>query len=69
VLAIRDSIVPMTANLTSPDPECDLDYVPEGPRKMRVDLALSNSFGFGGSNSSILFRSPEQAEQREKVGA
>ncbi|MGB6337179.1 MAG: beta-ketoacyl-[acyl-carrier-protein] synthase family protein, partial [Thermoanaerobaculia bacterium] len=65
-LAIRDSVVPMTANLTSPDPECDLDYVPEGPRKMRVDVALSSSFGFGGSNSSILFRSPEQAEQRGK---
>jgi 3-oxoacyl-[acyl-carrier-protein] synthase II len=64
VLAIRDSVVPMTANLTSPDPECDLDYVPEGPRKLKVDVAMSNSFGFGGSNSSILFRSPERAEQR-----
>jgi 3-oxoacyl-(acyl-carrier-protein) synthase len=59
----------MTANLTSPDPACDLDYVPEGPRKMRVDVALSNSFGFGGSNSSILFRSPERTEQRGEDGA
>ncbi len=68
-LAIRDSVVPMTANLTSPDPACDLDYVPEGPRKMRVDVALSNSFGFGGSNSSVLFRSPERTEQRGEDGA
>jgi 3-oxoacyl-[acyl-carrier-protein] synthase-1/3-oxoacyl-[acyl-carrier-protein] synthase II len=69
VLAIRDSVVPMTANLTSPDPECDLDYVPEGAREMPVNVALSNSFGFGGSNSAVLFRSPARTEQREEDDA
>lgn len=69
VLAIRDSIAPMTANLTAPDPDCDLDYVAEGPRSMPVDLALSNSFGFGGSNSTVVFRSPRRAERREADGA
>jgi beta-ketoacyl-acyl-carrier-protein synthase II len=63
-LAIRDSKVPMTANLTDPDPQCDLDYVPGAPRDKKVDVALSNSFGFGGSNSSVIFRSPERSERR-----
>lgn len=56
VLAIRDSIVPPTINYDSPDPECDLDYVPNIARKVKVEFALSNSFGFGGMNSVLLFK-------------
>ena len=62
-LAIDRSTVPMTANLEVPDPECDLDYVSDGVRQMPVDVALSNSFGFGGSNSCLVFRSPQRAER------
>jgi len=58
VLAIRDGVVPPTINLTDPDPECDLDYVPENARKVDVEYAMSNSFGFGGHNVVLLFRSP-----------
>lgn len=54
VLAIRDGIIPPTTNLHQPDPECDLDYVPNEPRRIRVDTALSNSFGFGGQNDTLL---------------
>jgi 3-oxoacyl-[acyl-carrier-protein] synthase-1/3-oxoacyl-[acyl-carrier-protein] synthase II len=68
VLAIKNSTVPMTANLRSPDAECDLDYVADGVRSMRVDVALSNSFGFGGSNSCVLFRSPDRSEGRGRHG-
>lgn len=64
VLAIDRSTVPMTANLEVPDPECDLDFVSDGVRRMPVDVALSNSFGFGGSNSCLVFRSPRCAEER-----
>jgi 3-oxoacyl-[acyl-carrier-protein] synthase II len=56
LLAIRDGIVPPTINLHKPDPDCDLDYVPNTARKMKVDVALSNSFGFGGTNGSVIFR-------------
>lgn len=56
VLALRDQIVPPTVNIENQDPECDLDYVPNTARKARVDIALSNSFGFGGTNGSIIFR-------------
>ncbi len=56
VLAIRDNIVPPTMNLDHHDPECDLDYVPNQARKMKVDVALSNSFGFGGQNDSIIVK-------------
>jgi 3-oxoacyl-[acyl-carrier-protein] synthase II len=52
-LAIRDQIVPPTINYTTPDPDCDLDYVPNQARKMKVDLAISNSLGFGGHNATI----------------
>jgi 3-oxoacyl-[acyl-carrier-protein] synthase II len=52
-LAIRDAVLPSTINLTDPDPDCDLDYVPEGPRETRVSFALSNSFGFGGQNACL----------------
>jgi 3-oxoacyl-[acyl-carrier-protein] synthase II len=56
VLAIRDQVAPPTINLENPDPECDLDYVPNTARRMRVDVALSNSFGFGGTNGTLIFR-------------
>ena len=56
VLAIRDGIVPPTINYEFPDPECDLDYVPNDARNARIDVALSNSFGFGGTNGTLVFR-------------
>ena len=56
VLAIQNGIVPPTTNLTFPDPDCDLDYVPNVARKAKVDVALSNSFGFVGHNSTLVFR-------------
>lgn len=56
VLAIRDQVAPPTINLNTPDPECDLDYVPNTPRAMKIDVAMSNSFGFGGHNASLLVR-------------
>jgi 3-oxoacyl-[acyl-carrier-protein] synthase II len=57
VLAIRDQVAPPTINLVNQDPECDLDYVPNTARPMKIDIALSNSFGFGGTNGSLVFRS------------
>jgi beta-ketoacyl-acyl-carrier-protein synthase II len=59
VLSIKHSKLPMTANLMTPDPECDLDFIAEGPREKQVNVAMSNSFGFGGSNSCLLFKHPE----------
>ncbi|MEW6675240.1 MAG: beta-ketoacyl-ACP synthase II [Nitrospirota bacterium] len=56
VLSIYNDIVPPTINLDNPDPECDLDYVPYESRKMAVNYALSNSFGFGGTNACLLFK-------------
>jgi 3-oxoacyl-[acyl-carrier-protein] synthase II len=56
VLALCDQLLPPTANLDNPDPECDLDYVPKQPRKAEVEYAMSNSFGFGGTNGALLFR-------------
>lgn len=56
VLTMRDSVIPPTANLETPDPQCDLDYVPNTARKTRVDIALSNSFGFGGANAALVFK-------------
>ena len=56
VLAIRDQIAPPTINLDNADPKCDLDYVPNSARAMSIDVALSNSFGFGGTNGSLVFR-------------
>ncbi|MFH1401836.1 MAG: beta-ketoacyl-ACP synthase II [Parcubacteria group bacterium] len=55
-LALREGIIPPTINLDSPDPECDLDYVPNQARKKEVQYALSNSFGFGGTNACLVFK-------------
>ncbi len=59
-LAIHRSILPPTINYVHPDPECDLDYVPNEPREAKVEYALSNSFGFGGTNASLLFKRYEE---------
>jgi 3-oxoacyl-[acyl-carrier-protein] synthase II len=56
VLALRDQILPPTINQETPDPECDLDYVPNVARKASVEYALSNSFGFGGTNAALIFK-------------
>ena len=56
ILAMRDQIAPPTANLVNVDPACDLDFVPLTPRKMTITGALSNSFGFGGTNATLAFR-------------
>ena len=55
-LAIRDGIAPPTINYTTPDPDCDLDYVPNTAREMDIDVALSNSLGFGGHNATLCFK-------------
>jgi 3-oxoacyl-[acyl-carrier-protein] synthase II len=56
VLALRDQIAPPTINLEFPDPECDLDYVPNQARETKIEYALSNSFGFGGTNGCLIFK-------------
>ena len=56
VLALRDQVIPPTINLENPDPGCDLDYVPNQARQTKMDYAMSNSFGFGGTNGALLFR-------------
>ena len=56
VLAIRDQVIPPTVNYETPDPDCDLDYVPNVKRAAQIDYALSNSFGFGGTNGALLFK-------------
>jgi 3-oxoacyl-[acyl-carrier-protein] synthase II len=59
ILSLRDQICPPTINYEEPDPECDLDFVPNVARKQAMNVALSNSFGFGGTNATLLFRSFE----------
>jgi 3-oxoacyl-[acyl-carrier-protein] synthase II len=54
IKAIETGIIPPTINLENPDPECDLDYVPNKAREVKVNAALSNSFGFGGHNAALL---------------
>jgi nodulation protein E len=58
ILTLKNSTIPPTANFTECDPECDLDVVPNKPRKARVEFALSNSFAFGGHNAVLMFRAP-----------
>ncbi len=60
VLSIRESVLPPTINLENPDPDCDLDYIPHTPRRGRVNATLSNSFGFGGHNSCLVFKRVEE---------
>jgi 3-oxoacyl-[acyl-carrier-protein] synthase II len=60
-LAIRDAVIPPTINLNTPDAECDLDYVPNVARRKSITTALSNSFGFGGHNSTLILRHPDGA--------
>src|SRR5262249_27497092 len=55
VKALENQVLPPTASFTQPDPECDLDYVPNTPREAELDVALSNNFAFGGANASVLF--------------
>ena len=59
VLALHHGLIPPTINYENPDPECDLDYVPNQARKADIKIALSNSFGFGGTNACVIFRRPE----------
>jgi 3-oxoacyl-[acyl-carrier-protein] synthase II len=59
VLAIRDGIIPPTINLNDPDPQLDLDYVPNLPRKMNVNVAMKESFGFGGQNNVVIIKKYE----------
>ena len=56
VLALQTGILPPTMNLENPDPECDLDFIPNKPREQQVDIAVSNSFGFGGHNATLVFK-------------
>ncbi|MCH8350735.1 MAG: beta-ketoacyl-ACP synthase II [Chloroflexi bacterium] len=60
VLAMRDGVVPPTINLNDQDPDCDLDYTPNQSRQHKIDVAISNSFGFGGHNSVLVFANPER---------
>jgi 3-oxoacyl-[acyl-carrier-protein] synthase II len=59
ILAMHDSLIPPTINLDTPDPECDLDYVPNTARHQEIQYALSNSFGFGGTNATVCFENVE----------
>ena len=56
LLALRHGVLPPTINYTTPDPECDLDYIPNQARKVQVEYALSNNLGFGGHNASVIFK-------------
>jgi 3-oxoacyl-[acyl-carrier-protein] synthase II len=56
VLALRENIVPPTIHLQNPDPECDLDYVPNEARQTKINIAINNAFGFGGQNAVLAFR-------------
>jgi 3-oxoacyl-[acyl-carrier-protein] synthase II len=60
VFAIHHQMAPPTINYETPDPECDLDYVPNVARKMKIDVAISNGFGFGGHNATLLFKKFEE---------
>ena len=60
LLTIKNGIIPPTMNYETPDPECDLDYVPNEARKAKVRIAMSNSFGFGGTNATLIFKAYEE---------
>ena len=60
VLALKHKVLPPTINYFNPDPECDLDYVPNEPRPAEVEYVLSNSFGFGGTNAALMFKRYEE---------
>jgi 3-oxoacyl-(acyl-carrier-protein) synthase len=60
VKALEENILPPTINYENPDPECDLDYIPNEARKTKVDYVLSNSFGFGGTNACLIFKRYEE---------
>jgi len=64
IVALRRGILPPTHNLDEPDPACDLDHIRKSPRVGAVDLALSNSFGFGGHNVSLVFGPPTTRASR-----
>ena len=57
ILSIVNNISPPTINLNNPDEGCDLDFVPNQARDMKIDISLNNSFGFGGTNSTLIFKS------------
>ena len=61
LIAMREGFVPATINLTHPDPDCDLDYVPLTPRMLRFDRFLTNSFGFGGQNACLAVQAFKEA--------
>ena len=58
VMALKNQIAPPTINLRNSDPDCDLDYTPDSPRQTTITTAMSNSFGFGGHNASLIFQNP-----------
>ena len=68
-LAIARGEMPINANLTERDPKCDLNLVAGAPRRQRIRVAMSNSFGFGGSNSSVVLRNPEEVDGAGAVRA
>jgi 3-oxoacyl-[acyl-carrier-protein] synthase II len=56
VLALQNQVIPQTINIDNPDPECDLDYVSDGTRNSSINVVMSNSFGFGGTNGTLVFK-------------
>jgi 3-oxoacyl-[acyl-carrier-protein] synthase II len=64
VVALMRGVLPPTHNLDDPDPECDLDLIRKGPRLAKVDFVLTNSFGFGGHNVSLIFGRPDSSYAR-----